>query len=302
MGKYSTAAWERRRIELQGNKLLYFLKESDTVIPATADDTNTNSTTSHPPSLATATATSTTITNSAAAEGGGAKKAGWFDQATALATFNLVTTATGDSVHNNYASKARGYIDIAKDKATVHSSMGHSGAPSPFALSIVVRGETKWKLCFDYHKTQIEWLAAISDVVVQTSVDTYNGQLGQLLEAADPANSSYHHFTTEHTTASSLLIRPPPAQPPSDDSNYNNTTNLPGKSHRLWMMENYDLSSRNWGVTEQTQQDFQQQKPRRFPNRIKKYNLQRMPFHLRRVRLQVLLGLSSSIMGGKCLP
>jgi hypothetical protein len=134
----------------------------------------------------------------------------------------------------------RGYFDLAEERAVVQASFGHSGAPSPFSISIKVglAQETKWKLCFDHHQTQMEWLAAISDAVIQCSVDDYNHAL---LEAANPNNSQ---------AGSSLLRIPPPVYEPQDkqqeegaDHDHDKTsrqTNL----HRLWMTDEYTISNK----------------------------------------------------------
>jgi len=140
------------------------------------------------------------------------RRANWFEQAAA-------TWAASDD-----PTAPRGYIDLAKEKATVHAASGHSGAPSPFAISIKVRGETKWKLCFDYHKIQMEWLAALTDIVVRTSVDTYNAQL---LEAANPVHQGDPPF----------IHAPQVKEPPAEEGQE------PTSAHRLWMMEAYNLQS-----------------------------------------------------------
>lgn len=65
----------------------------------------------------------------------------------------------------------RGVLDVYKEKATVGASAGHSGSPTPFCVSVKVKGETKWKFAFESHAVQMEWLAALTDVVVRASVD-----------------------------------------------------------------------------------------------------------------------------------
>jgi predicted nucleic acid-binding Zn-ribbon protein len=122
----------------------------------------------------------------------------------------------------------RGYLDLEEEKAAVSASYGHSGAPSPFCISIKVglAQETKWKLCFDHHQTQMEWLAAISDASIRCSVDNYN-QL--LLKAADPMNQQ----------DLSLLPRPPPVYEPTAGSG----TGGSGQSHTLWALDEYIITS-----------------------------------------------------------
>ena len=115
---------------------------------------------------------------------------------------------------------------MAKEKASVHAALGHGGAPSPFTISIKVRGETKWKFSFDHHRTQMEWLAALTDVVVQNSVDIYNANL---LEGADPTHNIEGILTT---TPSTPQIKSPPGQET-------------GAGTRLWQVQGYSISSHN---------------------------------------------------------
>lgn len=224
MGKFSsTSAWERRRIELQGSKILYYLRDASEEETATTQqqeqipgmDTTTDSLISsirqsdllHPTPRG---AAQDQLSDGVVVV---PKRATWLEQAA-----NTLLSSSEDP------TAPRGYIDLAKEKATVAVSFGDSGAPSPFALSIKIRGETKWKLCFDYHKTQMEWLAAISDVVVQTSVDAYNGLL---VQASDPANIS----------DGNLMFHPPMlvGKPPTKDTGYG--------GQRLWMTEQYIVSN-----------------------------------------------------------
>jgi Protein ENHANCED DISEASE RESISTANCE 2, C-terminal len=196
MGKYSTSAWERRRIELIGTKLMYFLMDENDMDMAAEDSIHPvplPSDASHPLEG------STRGTRSFSADSGTTKE-------------------------------PRGFLDIAKEKATVNAAFGHSGAPTPFALSIKVRGETKWKLCFERHSTEMEWLAAISDIVIQSSVDAYNNSL---LEAADPTNHS--DFTLFH----------PPLSNKEAPSTAKGATAMMGTStqHRLWMLEDYRVGT-----------------------------------------------------------
>lgn len=225
MGKFATSAWERRRIELAGTKLLYYLKDGDdetdggTVngsssgLVGKSDDTTSIANNNSFAEDATGTA-SRTIDESLTVFN---RRTTWLEQA--AANFANVTAMAGSS---SDPTQPRGYLDLAKEKATVQAAFGHSGAPSPFALSIKVRGETKWKLCFDHHKTQMEWLAAITDVVVQGSVDAYNANL---LAAADPGNIGNEFFHPQYVN------EPPPGSTTS------------AATHRLWMLEPYTVES-----------------------------------------------------------
>jgi hypothetical protein len=199
MGKFSsTAAWERRRIELQGTRLLYYQLDLED------DQDNVH----HPR------AASPAGDFGEEHDGEGVvvtKRANWLEQA-----------ASQWALGSDDPTMARGYIDLAKEKATVHTAYGHSGAPSPFSISVKVRGETKWKLCFDYHKTLMEWFVALTDVVVQNAVDNYNRLL---LQSVDPANQSEH-----------VLFQPPSVSQPPPFTEAD-------AAHRLWLTEPYAVSS-----------------------------------------------------------
>jgi hypothetical protein len=219
-GKFSvSSAWERRRIELQGTKLLYYRTEKE------AEDVkdDLSPTPSGEETLLAHDFSEDPKDNEGVVV---AKRSNWFEQAAANWT------------HADDPAAPRGYIDLVKEKATASVAFGHSGAPSPFAISIKVRGETKWKLCFDYHTTQMEWLAALTDVVVQTSIDEYNTIL---LEAADPANQT------------ETVFFPPGGnnEPPTVAGGKRD----PGQ-HRLWMMEPYTIRSLdNTGIEEESEND-----------------------------------------------
>lgn len=230
MGKYSSSnAWERRRIELVGTKLLYYIidENDETNFHASSDDTSHHSRTVEPHALVdTPTTSSGSVT---------ARRGTWLVEHTGINFTSSISSSTvvADGMHK----EPRGILDLAKEKATVHAAFGHSGAPTPFALSIKVRAETKWKLCFDRHSIEMDWLAAISDVVIQCSVDAYNGYL---LEAADPANHS--DFTLFHppTVKDGPVVTKAAASTPTTIS-----TAIMGSStqHRLWMLEDYNVSN-----------------------------------------------------------
>lgn len=126
-------------------------------------------------------------------------------------------------------SSPRGEMDLVKEKAIVAATLGHTGAPSPFAISIKCRGETKWKLCFDHHKDQMEWLAALTDVTVNASVDAYNSLL---LEMADPS------YVPDGSAAifASAISAPP------------------GSQQRLWQTEAYNITNER-GVSDASIED-----------------------------------------------
>ena len=177
LGKYSVnAAWERRRVVLRGTKLYYYKTSVDNADESTGDGETTNVDTEQVPSPDLK-ATKT-----------------WLEQATAVVNSMSVSTAGGSA---NTKGGARGYLDLIKERASVGASLGHSGAPTPFALSIKVMAQTKWKLCFDTHGELMEWLAAMTDVVVQGSVDAYNSQILQIYDPTVDSTLSYQGQLSE---------------------------------------------------------------------------------------------------------
>jgi hypothetical protein len=202
MGKYSGNSWERRKLVIRGNLLAYYkagLEDSedsvsdyggDLLSPTSMDDEE--------------------------------KKPTWLEQAAINLAKSNVATSLGIGIQDDDPTKPRGMMDLVKEKAAVCASMGHSGAPTPFCLSIKVGGDTKWKLCFESHRLQMEWLASLTDLVVKSCVDSYNSQL---LAAADPRTALKLANTKE-------TWYPPPR--------------LDGESGtKLWTMDKYYIGSRD---------------------------------------------------------
>lgn len=168
------------------------------------------------------------------------------------------------SSSNDPQELLRGYIDLAEEKASVQASFGHGGAPSPFCLSIKVpvglAQETRWKLCFEHHQTQMEWLTAISDAIIQTSVDSYNRAL---LEAANPSNhGGGGGGGGMPKEAGSHLLRRPPVYEPGTKELHAGANSTPTKlrsgsfqlvdsPHQLWMMDDYTLERKTTQTKEQ---------------------------------------------------
>ncbi|CAB9500727.1 DUF1336 domain containing protein, expressed [Seminavis robusta] len=259
---YRSSAWERRRFILQGNALSYFRakgensRDDDRDVSAGGGGDLMDDATErfeNDPKYYTSASGKTTSTKQRMMDA--------LEQtATTLGLSTISTTSTGaEKIAGEIASSARGYMDLVKENAVVCATLGHSGAPSPFCLSIKVGGETKWKLCFASHRAQLMWMAAITDVIVQNSVDAYNLKL---LSAADPAN----HDPT-------ALFLPSLQEPPSDaegqqpaqrdsgsqqqqlqhnsNSAFEDSENMPTPNfhhvsgRRLWMMEPYVIRAQN---------------------------------------------------------
>ena len=78
------------------------------------------------------------------------------------------------------APMARGTLNLLPERATISAThFTDTAQPTPFALSIkttdgIAPESTKWKLCFDDRKSQMAWLVALTDAVVDGSVREYN--------------------------------------------------------------------------------------------------------------------------------
>jgi Protein ENHANCED DISEASE RESISTANCE 2, C-terminal len=252
---YRSSAWERRRFVLQGNALSYFRAKgehsddkgcggeggADLMDDRTERFEHDPQYTTHEKSVGgTSKSTSTKQRMMDALE----------QTATSLGLSASVVPGL-EKPSGDGSSSARGYMDLVKENATVCATLGHSGAPSPFCLSIKVNGETKWKLCFASHQGQLRWMAAISDVIVQHSVDAYNLKL---LSAADPSNldptsvflSSVYEppSNAEGQLPSNLIPSTQASQAQLEDSDLPtpNYQHLSGR--RLWMMEPYVIRAR----------------------------------------------------------
>jgi hypothetical protein len=91
----------------------------------------------------------------------------------------------------------RGSVDFIAEPLTVapisntSQSVGYTQAsvcPTPFGILLLKNGECKWKVCFDTQREQVEWLAALTEVVVGNSVETYNQELVKMKSAPAGAN------------------------------------------------------------------------------------------------------------------
>ena len=229
-GKYSvTTAWERRRVVLRGARMYYYKTQADHADEDSERPLNAVEGGSRDSE------DGMDLTAASPMIGSSNKKApkSWLEQATAnvssLAAQVSITTGSttyplvGASTSGD-SDSARGYLDLIKDNASVSASYGHSGAPTPFAMSVKVLTQTKWKFCFDTQRELMEWLAAMTDVVVQGSVDAYNSQIVRSA-AADPTFASMGQLSEPPLTAV---------------SSKNNSAAAAG-GHRLWMTGPYTI-------------------------------------------------------------
>eukprot|EP00980_Cylindrotheca_fusiformis_P028814 scaffold22650_cov95-Cylindrotheca_fusiformis.AAC.1 len=216
LGKYSsTSAWERRRIVLKGTRLVYYKnihhnseEEDDSSVDShgLSHQDSDSSAIAAPPANHTKTSSGNWLESMS-------------KQVTDVAAnFGVSTTVSGDDA-------ARGHLDLIKENASVSAAFGHSGAPTPFALSVKVLTQTKWKLCFDTQAELMQWLSVLTDVIVQASVDSYNSSI---LLANDPKHAGDSHGQL--------------SEPPMRTGEATETAG----GHRLWSTGHYKIKSDNF--------------------------------------------------------
>ena len=179
LGKHSQKAWEKRRVELRGAKLIYYqtVEEEDEEGRVSADAEIGKPQASPKGELIEKPDISTSTTPSSS------KKLSIFEAAAQAAEASLAKAKDDFSKAANTfgidtkpsANIPRGVLDLIEERASISPSMGHSGAPTPFCVSIKLNGGTKWKFCFESHLCMMQWVVALSDVVVKASVEVSNG-------------------------------------------------------------------------------------------------------------------------------
>lgn len=173
LGKHSTIkAWEKRRVELRGSKLLYYETpeeaQRETITTATLEQSSVE----HPsPNI---TPKRVSLLEQAAQNAEKQIQTARDELSRMAQTVGLESLLSSSYQPDSNNAEPRGILDIVKENATIGASVGYHGAPTPFCISIKVKGETKWKFCFENHKLLVEWLTALNDVVVRFSVEEAN--------------------------------------------------------------------------------------------------------------------------------
>lgn len=194
-GKLSTTkAWEKRRVELRGSKLIYYrtAEEKDDedraghkaavgknseyssrpTTPNRRPDDADGETDEEEKSSTSSLVDSTPISSSQRIGMmlGQAAQAAEQRIETAKKEFTRMASSGLESLKPVPAETPRGIMDILKENAVVSASLGHSSAPTPFCLMIMAKSEIKWEFAFASHITMMKWLSALTDVVVKASV------------------------------------------------------------------------------------------------------------------------------------
>ncbi len=168
-GKHSVNAWEKRRVELRGTKLVYYA----TLEEAKEDEKNAEDGEATLRDSEEQDGTSTPREAITSLKKGIEQAALAAEQQIQTAKDGFTRFAAGiDIIKSPSGDTPRGILDLAssKERVSVSASMGHSGAPTPFCLSLKVKSMTQWKFAFDSHGMMMEWLAILTDVIVETSL------------------------------------------------------------------------------------------------------------------------------------
>mmetsp|Transcript_21787 Transcript_21787/g.32301 ORF Transcript_21787/g.32301 Transcript_21787/m.32301 type:complete len:998 (+) Transcript_21787:156-3149(+) len=213
-GKYSAKhAWERRRMDLVGATVRYFKTLDTNEKDANADGSAMNTAELMPssdsfsrPSSPFENATSATLGAPQSDAPSTKQKKGLWEQAKE----NITETFTTNLIHTVDRNGPRGSINLVKENAVVAatsalraetystamsinmggmSNVFSSAPPTPFGISIIVKNETKWKICFETQSEQMRWLAVMTEIVVRNNVDNYNEELTKSRRGA-PRKSS----------------------------------------------------------------------------------------------------------------
>ena len=289
LGKYSSSSpWEQRRIILHGTKLVYYKTSREelesqrqqqqgtlnAMMNNSDDDDDDDEQQSLPEEdFNNSNAKLTDGSSSNVMDNNNASSNDIFNPSSWITHLNnniLEKTLPGISIpwdghgggSNSKGGTARGYLDLCKERASVSASYGHTGAPTPFALSIKVASVTKWKLCFTTQQELMLWLTKLTDIVISDSIDDYNSNI---LIANDPSYASHIGGGGGDTSTgtggiainhmiigSSGLTWQEPPRVKHDGTIANNTGGAGGGSagtaggHRLWSTEPYLVKSEDY--------------------------------------------------------
>jgi len=161
--------WERRRLVLEGNYLMYYyedaeFEEEDCACAGTGvgvgpggANSNANANANMPPTKW--------------------QVAGLQRLKDKFHIAHVKTPSSQGAINNN----PKGVIDLVSEyaTATVVPITPHSFAPTPYCLAIMVKSEVKWMLCFDDEKEITKWLRNLTKVALTQSVDRYAKNRGR---------------------------------------------------------------------------------------------------------------------------
>lgn len=201
-GKLSYHAWERRRIKLQGTKLSYYkttkeiLQAGKTLALDQDGGGDNTATTSSIAKLSAAQVRDTGDHDAADDEDNDHDNSSYNPHSFPMINYmyNKATTKMKTAKHNiKYAASyahayyepsdpnaPRGVLDVRKTGISVAASSGDSYAPTPYGIILRYKSETKWKFCFETQNQQMEWLGALTGIIVAKSVNVFHSKIDRV--------------------------------------------------------------------------------------------------------------------------
>jgi len=83
--------------------------------------------------------------------------------------------------HKSAINTPRGVVDLLSTRATASATHFNQydavHAPTPYSLSIIIKSETKWILCFDSSQELLVWLGALTDISLRQCMQMYDHNL-----------------------------------------------------------------------------------------------------------------------------
>mmetsp|Transcript_12601 Transcript_12601/g.26049 ORF Transcript_12601/g.26049 Transcript_12601/m.26049 type:complete len:1316 (+) Transcript_12601:81-4028(+) len=267
LGKLQKNAWERRRLILRGGVVCYFRDEEEKKPDLSRQGSGIEAfSTQSPSTIAPDPTDPTTSTEVAGQDLPENRRQTWWEQATmniqkqaAELTQQVATSISEGNLPGAPPADPnapRGVLDIAKERATFVATAGHSSAPSPFCLSVKVRGETKWKIALKTRSEQMKWLAALTDVVVKMSVEEYNDGLKVSVESSRSLGAEESSATAPSHKSTQSDGAPPNSALQNPLTNINvpgflpaaPATSLysspPGGKENIWRLDAYSIHGR----------------------------------------------------------
>jgi hypothetical protein len=167
--------WEKRRIVLEGGILMYYHEDADIDVEneESLESSSSPTTTSgmfHPPFSFPKSKSLSKLK----------VKLIEISQASKFPPHNSNIGQTAENDHakpisNSAINTPRGLIDLVANRASASAThltpLSHS--PTPYSLSIIVKSEAKWVLCFASSKELLSWLGALTDISLKQSLKSY---------------------------------------------------------------------------------------------------------------------------------
>ncbi len=220
--------WEERRIVLEGGILMYYHKDADLNVIGGRETTEDNlSPANNTPSAILGTRASIMAKNKQNL----AKLKNKFME---FSQGNFINSENAGNTENDQAKSAasnsaintpRGLIDLVATGATasVTHFTQHSHAPSPYSLSVNVKNEPKWVMCFSSSKELLDWLGALTDISLKQSVESYETDHGHAFHTNE--NENINEDVKAESKQSSVISSHSNDRVNDEESNESNESN-----------------------------------------------------------------------------